>query len=160
MQDIYAATPKTKQHSLRYIHIIARDVIGILNRISSTMRRRRYNLEEVSVSFDSMGKSHIIVAIDGELLDVEQVIHQLQKLHDVFDVCDVTHEDENLYYAVYVQVEQKSVIETFPEKPVKIVENNNGFKGIFALSLKSAPAFIEFLNKNNYYYIKRVLSLI
>ena len=161
MADIYANGHKESDHSLRFIHITAEHVVGILNRIASLMRRRRYNMEEVSVSFDSEGLAHMIIAVDGELFDVEQVIHQIAKLHDVIDVYDATHRQDKLFNAVYVRVSDKSVFESFPEQPLKVVENQKeGYTGVFALNVKEKESFEKFLDENNYYYIRRVLSLI
>ena len=160
MTDIYAQEKTACKHSLRYIQITAKHVVGILNRISSLMRRRRYNMEEVSVSFDDEGKAHIIVAIDGSLIDIEQVIHQLEKLHDVYEVYDATFQEDEILNAVYVVVPHEKDFETFPEKPLKIIQIHNGVKGVFSLSIKDSPAFFQFLSKKQYHYTHRVLSLL
>lgn len=159
--DIYANGQKNKQHSLRFIHIKAANVVGILNRIASLMRRRRYNMEEVSVSFDNEGIAHMIIAIDGELFDIEQVVHQVAKLHDVIDVYDATYKKDKLFHAIYVQASKKKIFETFPESPIKIVENDEGgVTGVFTVNVENKDSFIRFLTEHGFLYVRRILSLI
>lgn len=161
MNDLYSNGIKHYPHTLRFIHITAKNVIGILNRVASLMRRRRYNMEEVSVSFDDTGLAHIIVAVDGEVLDVEQVMHQIIKLHDVVDAYDATHLTDKLFTAIYVTVKDKKIFETFPEPVLKIVEDDkDGFTGIFSISLGKTAAFIEFLHAHKYPFIRRVMSIL
>ena len=156
--DIYGSKKQNSSSSLRYIHIDANHVVGILNRITSLMRRKRYNIEEVSVSFDDKKSAKILLAIDGELFDIEQIIHQINKLNDVIDVYDATHLKESLYDVVYV----KTTIDfsLFPIKPDKIIKYENDFKGVFLIPVNKTAQFIQFLHENNYSYVRRILSLI
>lgn len=173
--DIYADELMDREHSLRYIHIVAKDVIGILNRIASLMRRKRYNMEEVSVSFDDQGRAHFVVAIDGRLHDVQHVIQQLLKLYDVYEAYDATHHYDRLYNAVYVQVSSEEDFKLFPVQPAKVVTLENlhdpqsvqdlgntpgGLYGIFIVSMQETPALMQFLHEENYPYRRRVMGLI
>jgi len=168
MVDIYSQSSNHKSHSLRYIHIIAKNVVGILNRIASLMRRKRYNMEEVSVSFDDQNLAHMIIAVDGNLIDIELVIHQINKLHDVFEVYDATHLQDKLFNGVYVQVSNRNDFKKFPIQPLNITEEKNitgvmvekVITGVFMIKLEEAAEFYNFLNKRKYKYIRRVLSLI
>lgn len=158
--DIYSVETGDLDHSLRYIHITVRHVVGILNRIASLMRRKRYNMEEVSVSFDDQEKAHIIVAVDGRLLDVQHVIEQLRKLHDVYEVSDVTHELDRLFMAFYVDVEKATEFEKFPLEPGRIVELDGEVKGVFIVPMADTAKFIRFLSEGEYPYRRRIMTLI
>lgn len=158
--DIYSDEALGADHSLRYLHIVARNVVGILNRIASLMRRRRYNMEEVSVSFDSGGRAHIIVAIDGQLHDVNHVIQQLRKLYDIYEVYDATHEHGRLYHTVFVQVQEESRFEGFPMAPDKIVQMDDGFHGIFAIPLEEMAPLLRFLEAEKIPYWRRIVGIL
>ena len=160
MNDVYPHKINCIKHSLRYIHIITQNVVGILNRISSLMRRKRYNMEEVSVSFDNNNQAHIIIAIDGEILDIEQVIHQIEKLHDVKEVYDASHKKDLFFNGVYVQADSSEDIKDFPIQPVKILDREKGINAVFIVSVDESPKFYEFLEQNNFSYIHRITSLI
>lgn len=158
--DIYTQEEFDREHSLRFIYIVARNVVGILNRIASLMRRKRYNMEEVSVAFDHVGKSHITLAVDGRKIDVAQAIHQLHKLYDVFDVHDVTDQRDRLYNIFDVVVADKGVFKKIPVVAHQILKDSKGYKGVFIVSLNDTPAFLEFIRKKQYTYVRRLLSLI
>lgn len=158
--DIYSEEAFNADHSLRYLHITARDVIGILNRIASLMRRRRYNMEEVSVSFDNEGKAHIIVAVDGRLHDVNHVIEQVKKLYDVFEVVDATHQHDQLYHMVFVKVDSEERFKSFPVQPDKIVGLDDGLRGLFVVSLEDMPRLMQFIQSEKYPYRRRIMGLI
>lgn len=157
---IYADKEKSEKHSLRYISIVAENKVWILNRISSLMRRKRFNIEEVSLNFDNENKAHFVLAIDWELFDIQQIIHQIEKLHDVLDVYDATHQKDYLFNWIYVNANSKDEFKKFPADPVNVIEKDWKIRGVFMLPLTEVHPFIEFLNKNNYYYAKRLLSLI
>ena len=90
--DIYTVDEKEqKEHSMRYISITVSNVTGILNRIMSLMRRKRFNIEELTVTFDRKNnKAEIILAMDARTHDINHVIQQIRKLHDVHSVEDIT----------------------------------------------------------------------
>jgi len=92
--DIYTTDEQAeKQHSMRYISITVTNATGILNRILSLMRRKRYNMEEVVVTFDRKNnKAEIVLAMDARAHDINHVIQQIRKLHDVHSVKDITEE--------------------------------------------------------------------
>ena len=158
--SVYADEKANIEHSLRYIHIISKNIVWILNRIASLMRRKRYNMEEISLSFDNEWKAHFIIAVDWELLDVQQVIHQIDKLYDVYEVYDATHLKDNFFNAFYVTVKKESDFENFPFKPISIVKQDAKIKWVFLLKLGECIWFINYISKNNYLYIKRLVSLI
>lgn len=162
VDDVYTSETVDKEHSLRYIHVVCKNVVGILNRICSLMRRKRYNIEDISVAFDDIGKAQITIAIDGRLLDVQQVIRQLHKLHDVFDVYDSTFQHDKIYHAFYVRAKTRTGKEfkDFPIEPNRIVCDADGCKGVFMATLMQAPELLEYLDKNGFGYVRRIVSLL
>lgn len=92
--DIYTTDEHGQnQHSMRHISIQVSNVTGILNRVLSLMRRKRYNMEEVVVTFDRKNNmAEIILALDARAHDMNHVIQQIRKLHDVHKVEEITAE--------------------------------------------------------------------
>jgi len=157
--DVYTTEQHAKEHSLHFINIKVRNVVGILNRIASLMRRKRYNMEEVSVSFESNDTAYILVAVDGRLVDVTQVMHQIEKLYDVISAQDVTDQKDKLYNAIYVDAMDERALAELPQKPLRIVFAENGVKGVFMLSLEETAPFISALTNNKLRSIRRVINL-
>lgn len=159
--DIYAPEHIDQHHSLRYIHATVRNVVGILNRIASLMRKKRYNMEEVSVSFADSGElAYILIAIDAKNTDINQVIQQVHKLHDVLDVYDCSQERELLYNAIYVTAKTRLELDQFLFKPVFVVKDGPRFKGIYSVHLDKTPAFLKNVIRKKYHYVRRIVSLI
>jgi acetolactate synthase-1/3 small subunit len=70
------------------------DKPGVLNRLSSLFRRRNYNIESLSVGHsETPGISRMTVVVNGDERIVEQVVKQLEKLINVTQVLDVSHQD-------------------------------------------------------------------
>jgi acetolactate synthase-1/3 small subunit len=66
---------------------------GVLNRVSSLLRQRGFNIESLTVSHsDIPGISRMTLVVDGNTTNVEQVSKQLYKLIEVTKVTEVTHE--------------------------------------------------------------------
>lgn len=157
---IYSEKNENNQHSLRYISIITENKTWILNRISSLMRRKRYNIEEVSLNFDNKNKAYFILAIDWEIFDIQQIIHQIEKLHDVIDVYDATHLSDELFNWIYVNLNSENDLKLFPFKPVNLIKKDWKIKAVFMLNLLEVEKLTNYLEENNFYYVKRLLSLI
>lgn len=158
--DIYSDEKLDQVHSMHYLHIKAANRIGILNRISSLMRRKRYNMEEVSVSFDSDNQAHIIIAIDSRKTDTNHVQKQLSKLHDVVQVNDVTDQYERIYNSISVKVKDESEFDTFPIKPHRIIKRNEKIKGVFILKLSETAEFMQIVLSGDYEYRRQIIGLI
>jgi acetolactate synthase small subunit len=158
--DIYTDEKLSLEHSLRFLHITTGNVIGVLNRIASLMRRKRYNMEEVSVAFDIENNAHMIIAIDGRLIDVHHAIKQLKKLYDVMEVEDVTHKYERIYNVVHVEVDDEDEFTAFPFYPERIVHQENSMRGVFILSLEETTQFIPFLIDGKFNYSRQILGLV
>jgi acetolactate synthase-1/3 small subunit len=66
---------------------------GVLNRVSSLIRRRNFNIESIAVGHSEQeGLSRMTIVVDGDATAVEQVRKQLDKLIDVVKVTDITGE--------------------------------------------------------------------
>ena len=87
-----------KENNLRRIRphtIIAlvEDRPGVLNRIASKWRQRGFNIESLAVGHsEKPGLSRMTFVVDADT-NAEQVVKQLDKLVDVVDIRDISHED-------------------------------------------------------------------
>ena len=80
----------TKVHRLVALVL---DKPGVLNRVSSLMRARNFNIDSLAVSHtDQEGLSRMTITLHGDDVAVEQAIKQLYRLIDVLKVQDVTAE--------------------------------------------------------------------
>ena len=73
--------------------ILAENKTGVLNRIVSLCRQRRYNLESVSASeTEQPGISHITLMVNAENANIEQLAKQINKMIAVIQVTDMPYE--------------------------------------------------------------------
>lgn len=159
--DIYSNEKRKIEHSMRYISIRVNNVTGILNRIMSLMRRKRYNMEEVSVTFDRKSKqADIILALDARVNDVNHVTQQIRKLYDVYSVADITEEAGKIFHILDVKLKSADSLKKFPRKPEKTVERRKQLFGLFIVPLPELAKFTAFLKKGAYEYGERVMGLI
>lgn len=69
------------------IAVLVRNEFGVLNRVTSMFRRRRFNINSLTVSeTESAGLSRITVSSSGLENDKNQLINQLYKLPDVCSI--------------------------------------------------------------------------
>src|SRR5215208_1739658 len=81
---------ETRRHTLIAIVL---DKPGVLNRVSSLMRTRNFNIDSLAVSrTDQPGLSRMTISLHGDDVAVEQAAKQLYRLIDVVKVQDVTSE--------------------------------------------------------------------
>ena len=67
---------------------------GVLSRVATLFRRRNYNIESLSVGHsETSGISRMTVVLNGDERIVEQVVKQLEKLINVTQVLDVSHDE-------------------------------------------------------------------
>ena len=72
---------------------IVLDKPGVLNRVSSLMRARNFNIDSLAVSrTDQPDVSRMTITLQGDDVAVEQAAKQLYRLIDVLKVQDVTSE--------------------------------------------------------------------
>jgi len=121
----------TKKHKHILVAIVENEP-GVLNRISSLFRRRRFNIESISAGHtEKKGITRITIVVDAANTNVEQVMKQLYKIIPVIKVRDVT--DENILAAEVVLVKVKAdtkkrsdiqqIAELFKAKIVHVEKN-------------------------------------
>jgi acetolactate synthase-1/3 small subunit len=72
---------------------LVEDRPGVLNRIASKWRQRGFNIESLAVGHsEKPGLSRMTFVVDADT-NAEQVVKQLDKLVDIVDIRDVSHED-------------------------------------------------------------------
>jgi acetolactate synthase-1/3 small subunit len=87
------ALPGTGAQHRHVLVVIVLDKPGVLNRVSSLMRARNFNIESLAVSHtDQPEISRMTVTLHGDDVLVEQAIKQLYRLIDVLKVQDFTAE--------------------------------------------------------------------
>ena len=75
---------------LRILSLIVVDHPGVLERVSSQIRRRGFNIASLSVGPTTEGRSRMTVTVDAGHAEVDQVAKQVDKLIDVIEVHDIT----------------------------------------------------------------------
>jgi acetolactate synthase I/III small subunit len=87
------ALPGGGHSRLHRLVAIVVDKPGVLNRVSSLMRARNFNIDSLAVSrTDRDGLSRMTISLHGDDVAVEQATKQLYRLIDVLKVQDVTAE--------------------------------------------------------------------
>ena len=90
MSDKSSNSRKIRPHT---IIALVEDRPGVLNRIASKWRQRGFNIESLAVGHsEKPGLSRMTFVVDADT-NAEQVVRQLDKLVDVVDIRDVSHED-------------------------------------------------------------------
>jgi acetolactate synthase I/III small subunit len=81
-------------HTHRHVLVaLVLDKPGVLNRVSSLMRARNFNIDSLAVSrTDQPDVSRMTITLHGDDVAVEQAAKQLYRLIDVLKVQDVTSE--------------------------------------------------------------------
>ncbi|RKJ40064.1 acetolactate synthase small subunit [Acutalibacter sp. 1XD8-33] len=74
--------------------VLVQNQFGVLNRVTSMFRRRRFNITSLSVSVtESDTRSRITITADGGGRDKDQLIDQLYKLPVVVSIAEIKEED-------------------------------------------------------------------
>ena len=69
------------------------DKPGVLNRVSSLLRRRNFNIESIAVGHtEQPDLSRMTIIVDGDYAKVEQVRKQLDKIIEVVNIVDITED--------------------------------------------------------------------
>jgi len=85
--------------------VLVLDKPGVLNRVSSLMRARNFNIESLAVSHtDQPDISRMTITLVGDDVLVEQAIKQLYRLIDVLKVQDLTDEPKVEHELALVKV--------------------------------------------------------
>jgi acetolactate synthase I/III small subunit len=87
------ALPGTGAQHRHVLVVIVLDKPGVLNRVSSLMRARNFNIESLAVSHTDRAEiSRMTITLHGDDVLVEQAIKQLYRLIDVLKIQDFTAE--------------------------------------------------------------------
>jgi acetolactate synthase I/III small subunit len=77
----------------RTLSVLVDDHPGVLNRVSSLLRRRRFNVDSLNVgASETVGMSRMTISLRGDEAATEQAIKQLYKLIEVRKVIDLSDE--------------------------------------------------------------------
>jgi acetolactate synthase-1/3 small subunit len=73
---------------------LVEDRPGVLNRVSSLLRRRNFNIESIAVGHTEQSNlSRMTIVVEGDDAKVEQVRKQLDKVIDVVKIVDITNNE-------------------------------------------------------------------
>ena len=118
------ALPGGGEQRLHRLVAIVVDRPGVLNRVSSLMRARNFNIDSLAVSrTDREGFSRMTISLRGDDVAVEQAAKQLYRLIDVLKVQDVTAEPTVEHELALVKVR---VTETNRADVLKLIELSRG----------------------------------
>jgi acetolactate synthase-1/3 small subunit len=97
MQLLNLKMIQTKEN-LHTLILLMENKLGVLNRVVSLIRNRRFNIESLNVGHsEKEGISRLTVVVDGTNIKTEQIIKQLYKIISVLKVYDIT-ENKHLQY--------------------------------------------------------------
>jgi acetolactate synthase-1/3 small subunit len=118
------ALPGGGRQQLHRLVAIVVDKPGVLNRVSSLMRARNFNIDSLAVSrTDRDGTSRMTISLHGDDVAVEQAAKQLYRLIDVLKVQDVTAEPTVEHELALVKIR---VTEGNRAEVLKLVELTRG----------------------------------
>jgi len=94
--------------------MLVEDKPGVLNRVTSMIRRRNFNIESITVGHSVIpGLSRMVIIVDGATTAIEQVRKQLDKIVDVVKITDIS--DENIISRELALIKVESTPETQKE---------------------------------------------
>ena len=81
----------TSKH--RILVALVENKTGVLNRVSSLFRRRKFNIRSLTVGeTEREGISRMTIVVDSAKTNVDQVIKQMYKIINVLKVSDITND--------------------------------------------------------------------
>ncbi|MDD5055481.1 MAG: ACT domain-containing protein [Candidatus Peribacteraceae bacterium] len=160
VDDVYAQAQARGKHTERYLLIVVRNVIGVVNRITCLLRRRRYKMEDISVSFDDRNRTHIVIAMDGEKHDIEQVMHQIEKLHDVLTVSDITRQHGHFFQAFYVDGKSDEDLRSINSHLLRIASMGKAPVGVFMVPISESAEFEAKLRSAGRSFRRRLIATV
>lgn len=76
------------------VAVLVENKFGVLNRVTSMFRRRRFNIDALTVSeTESPDYSRITVIFDGDAASKKQLVEQLYKLPEVCSIKELDNEN-------------------------------------------------------------------
>jgi acetolactate synthase-1/3 small subunit len=77
----------------RTLIALIEDTPAALNRVASTLRRRNFNIESVTLGQSELeGVARMTLVVDGALTPIDQVVRQLYRVTDLMEIRDVTED--------------------------------------------------------------------
>lgn len=90
MTVVSSGASGTGEHTLS---VLVDDQPGVLNRVASLLRRRRFNVDSLNVgASEQTGLSRMTISLRGDEAETEQAVKQLYKLLEVRKVTDLSQE--------------------------------------------------------------------
>ena len=153
--SIYSYKDRSERQKEHILVAVVQDRPGVLNRVASLLRRRRFNIKSLVASkTERPGIYHLIILVDGENTNVEQVRRQLQKLIPVIKVVDITYEKRTTRELALLKIKASpetraeilNLAKAHPSKPVDITST------YITLELTATPETIDqFIEKTQKY---------
>ena len=83
---------------------------GVLNRVSSMLRRRNFNIESIAVGHtEQPGQSRMVIVVESDNQRVEQVRKQLDKIIEVVKIVDITEQSHVVRELGLIKVKSTAV---------------------------------------------------
>ena len=95
------------------VAVLVENKFGVLNRVTSMFRRRRFNIDALTVSeTESPDYSRITVIFDGDAASKKQLVEQLYKLPEVCSIKEL--DSENSVSSELLLIKMENSAETAP----------------------------------------------
>lgn len=92
-QEIYSYKKTASHHKKHVIVALMTHKPGVLSRILSLFRKKRFNVDSITAgATEKEGIHKLTFVVDSEKNDVSQVIKQVEKMIDIIEVKDITDE--------------------------------------------------------------------
>ena len=127
-----------------FFSITANNTVWVLNRITSLLRKRNYNIWELNLTFDNNNMANFLLTIDTENVDSKQIADQILKLYDVKSV-EIIDDLRRIKKVFYVYSSELEKLENLQIKPDKIVEIPHNFVWIYILDYEKWDNFSNYL---------------
>ncbi len=139
-----------------YFYVTANNTVWVLNRITSLLRRRNYNIWEMDLTFDKNGFATILMRVDTSEIEAEQIANQVVKLYDVNDV-EIVTDMKRIKKVFYVYSKDEEEIKKLSIKADKIVPIPDNYVWIYILDFEVWLEFSKELEKSGLRFQKKVI---
>jgi acetolactate synthase-1/3 small subunit len=90
------------------VAVLVNNQFGVLNRVTSMFRRRRFNISSLTVSETETSElSRITVVFDGEEAGKQQLINHLYKLPDVCSIKELTDDNSVSFELLLIKMKNE-----------------------------------------------------
>ncbi len=139
-----------------YFYVTANNTVWVLNRITSLLRRRNYNIWEMDLTFDNNWYATILMWIDTSEIDAEQIASQIVKLYDVKDI-EIVTDMRRIKKVFYVYSKDTNNFNSFSIKPDKIAHIPDNLVWIYILDFEVWKKFNEELKNSWLRFLEKVI---